>query len=72
MKHYYSFIIAAALLVLSACGQNQTATEKVIDNTNDALDQRPNEKMRDAVEDTSDGIKGVGKDIKEKIKDATN
>ncbi len=72
MKYYYSFIVAAALLVLSGCGQNQTTTEKVIDNANDALDQRPNEKMRDAVEDASDGIKGPGKDIKEKIKDSTN
>jgi len=36
------------------------------------LDRRPGEKVRDAAEDVSDELKGAGKEIKEKVKDATN
>jgi len=72
MKKYLLSLLLMVYLILSACGQNQTATEKIIDNTNDALDRRPNEKMRDAAEDASDSVKGAGKNIKEAIKDATN
>jgi hypothetical protein len=69
---YYLFLIMVAFLTLSACDQARSPAEKVIDNTNDALDRRPNEKLRDAAEDASDGVKGAGKNIKEVIKDATN
>ncbi|MBL8496831.1 hypothetical protein ABF87_06425 [Nitrosomonas sp. JL21] len=72
MKKYLFSLLIMACLMLPACSQNQTATEKIIDNANDALDRRPNEKLRDAAEDASDGVKGAGKNIKEAIKDATN
>mgnify|MGYP003417013499 FL=1 len=69
---YYLLLMMSVFLMLSACDQTRSPAEKVIDNTNDALDRRPNEKMRDAAEDASDGVKGAGKNIKEAIKDATN
>ena len=72
MKQYYALIIAAAILALSACDQNQTGSEKVMDNANDILDRRPGEKVRDAAEDIGDKLKGAGKEIKEEVKDATN
>lgn len=72
MKQYYALILIAAILALSACDQNQTGSEKVMDNANDILDRRPGEKVRDAAEDVGDELKGAGKEIKEKVKDATN
>ena len=69
---YYLLLMMSVFLFLSACDQTRSPADKVIDNTNDALDRRPNEKMRDAAEDASDGVKGAGKNIKEAIKDATN
>ena len=72
MKLYYSLIIVAIILVLSACDQNKTGSEKVMDNANDILDRRPGEKVRDAAEDVDDELKGAGKEIKETVKDATN
>lgn len=73
MKKFALSLLVAACLATSACSsQNQTTTEKIIDNTNDVLDRRSNEKMRDAAEDASDGVKGTGKNIKEAIKDATH
>lgn len=72
MKLYYSLIIVAIIFVLSACDQNKTGSEKVMDNANDILDRRPGEKVRDAAEDVGDELKGAGKEIKETVKDATN
>ena len=74
MKLYYlnMLLIVATVVVLPACDQPQTVTEKVMDNIDDALDRRPGEKALDATEDASDKIKEIGKDIKEKVKDATN
>ncbi|MER0215728.1 MAG: hypothetical protein DU481_05935 [Nitrosomonas sp.] len=71
MKPCYSLIIAA-LIMLSACDQNKADSSAIKDNVDDILDQRPGEKVRDAVEDVSDKVKGAGKEIKETIKDATN
>ncbi|WP_297324343.1 hypothetical protein [Nitrosomonas sp.] len=72
MKQYYALILIVAILALSACDQNQTGSEKVMDNANDILDRRPGEKVRDAAEDVGDELKGAGKEIKETVKDATN
>jgi len=58
--------------MLSACDQNKADSSAIKDNVDDILDQRPGEKVRDAVEDVSDKVKGAGKEIKETIKDATN
>ncbi|MBL8500919.1 MAG: hypothetical protein JNL77_10140 [Nitrosomonas sp.] len=71
MKPCYPLIIAV-LMMLSACDQNKADSSAVKDNVDDILDQRPGEKVRDAVEDAGDKLKGAGKEIKETIKDATN
>lgn len=72
LSYLYVLMIAATIMVLPACDQPKTGTEKVVDNVDDALDRRPGEKALDATEDASDKIKEVGKDIKESVKDATN
>lgn len=53
MKSYYFIVltIATAILILPACSQNQSGTEKVIDNIGDALDKRPGERAHDAAEE---------------------
>lgn len=53
MKSYYFIVltIATAILILPACSQNQSSTEKVIDNIGDALDERPGERTHDATEE---------------------
>lgn len=72
LSYLYMLIIAATILMLPACDQSQTGSEKVMDNVDDALDRRPGEKILDATEDAGDKIKEVGKDAKENVKDATN
>lgn len=72
LSYLYILMITAALVVLPACDQPKTGTEKAMDNVDDALDRRPGEKVRDAAEDASDKLEDVGKDIKESVKDATN
>lgn len=64
-------ILAAAVFALVACEKPQTTSEKVKDSVNDALDRRPNEKVRDAAEDAKDAVKDAAKDTKRAVKDAT-
>ncbi|QLQ24212.1 MAG: hypothetical protein HZT41_04420 [Dechloromonas sp.] len=53
-------------LALAACDQKpKSSTEQVKDKVNDALDRRPNEKLKDAAEDLRDGAKSAVKDLKE-------
>ena len=82
MKLRYFFMIVIVLSTLSACGQKSTeTTEKVVDKVNDALDRRPNEKARDAIEDITSAVKDaseeaqgkmeeIAKEIKHQTKDA--
>ncbi|SFQ04515.1 hypothetical protein SAMN05216419_105013 [Nitrosomonas cryotolerans] len=85
MRPYYFFIfmIVAMILVLPACDQAQTGTDKVMNKVDDALDRRPGEKARDATEDLGheledagdeikESAKDAGEEIKESVKDATN
>lgn len=74
MKPHYLFIllITTTILVLPACDQPQTGTEKAMNKVDDVLDRRPGEKVRDAAEDASDKLEDAGKEIKESVKDATN
>jgi hypothetical protein len=76
MKMNYTLTIAAVaaatLLSLSAC-EKKTAGEKVADKVGDALDSRPNEKLKDAGEDIKDAAKDAGNGIKDaagEVKDA--
>jgi hypothetical protein len=72
LTYLYMLMIAATLMVLPACDQPKTGTEKVMDNVDDALDRRPGEKARDAADAAGDKLEDAGKDIKESVKDATN
>ena len=69
MKFRYLLIIATSLLGLTAC-KEKTPAEKVKDKVGDALDSRPNEKIRDAGEDAKDAAKDLGKGVKDAAKDA--
>ena len=48
MKLQHCLTLAAVLLTFSACEEKKTPGEKVKDKVDDALDRRPNEKLRDA------------------------
>ena len=72
MNKFSLSLLITVFIGLTACSQNQKATEKIIEKTGDALDRRPNEKMRDAAEDASDGVNDAGRNIKEAIKNTTN
>ncbi len=72
MKPYYLLIliITATILMLPACDQTQTGSEKVMNKVDDALDQRPGEKIRDAAEDAGDNLEDAAEEIKDSAKDA--
>lgn len=67
MKTQTNILLAAVLLSFAGCEEKpKPVGEKIKDNVNDALDRRPNEKLRDAGED----LKDAGKDAKQAVKDA--
>lgn len=68
MKKYCQLpiLFAVALLTLPAC--EQTPNSNKTDGIKDALDARPNEKLRDLGEDVEKGAKDVGRDIKDTFK----
>ncbi len=59
-------ILTASLLALPACEQQPNANQK--DGIKDALDTRPNEKLRDLGEDMEKATKEVGRDLKDAVK----
>lgn len=72
MRLRYFFMIAIALLTLSACEKKPAdTTEKVMDKVNDALDRRPNEKARDAIEDITSAAKEASEKARGKIEEIT-
>ena len=60
-------LFALVLLVgLAGCEQKpKSATEKIKDKVDDALDRRSNEKLRDAAEEVKEGAKEVAKEVEE-------
>ena len=67
-KHRKLFIlIVASLFTLPACEQHPNANKT--DGIKDALDARPNEKMRDLGEDIGKAAKDIGGDIKDAVKE---
>ena len=65
--HRKLFILtAASLLTLPGCEQQPNANKT--DGIKDALDIRPNEKIRDAGEDIEKAAKDVGRDLKDAVK----
>ena len=65
MKTRTTITLAGALFAFAAC-EPKTPAEKVKDKVGDALDSRPNEKLRDAGEN----VKDAAKDAKDGVKDA--
>jgi len=69
MKISHLILALPLIFTLLACEQKPTSTtEQVKDKVNDALDRRPNEKLKDAAEDVRDGAKSAVKDLKEATK----
>ena len=73
---YQCLLAAATFAILPACEKHEAPEVK--EKVDDALDRRPNEKLKDAGEDikdgakdAADGVKDAAKDIKEDVKDAT-
>ena len=65
MRLFPSIVLAVLLAALAGCDQKpKSTTEQIKDKVNDALDRRPNEKLRDAAEDVRDGVKEAVKDLK--------
>ncbi len=69
MKSKHLLLVLPLLVLLGACDQKQSTSASVKDKVNDALDRRPNEKLRDAAEDLRDGVKEAAKDLKAPSKD---
>jgi hypothetical protein len=76
-RHFREYIVKvlrllfafSLLLPLAACDQKPASTaEQIKDKVNDALDRRPNEKLKDAAEDLRDGAKVAVKDLKDATK----
>lgn len=65
------WILAALLLACPACKKEQTAGEKIKGRVDDALNRRPNEELRDAVEDAQDAAVKVVDEAKKAVEDAT-
>ena len=63
-------LVLPLFILLAACDQKQSTSATVKDKVNDALDRRPNEKLRDAAEDLRDGVKEAARDLKAASKDA--
>jgi hypothetical protein len=60
-------LLIAATLTLSACDKNSNSNRT--DGVKDAFDTRPNEKIRDAGEEVSEGVQDAAKDLKDRVKD---
>jgi hypothetical protein len=75
MKNARTLILALPLVfALAACDKQPEPTlgTNNKDSVNDALDRRPNEKVRDKAEDVGDSMKRSAGDAKDAVKDATN
>ena len=67
MHRNFLILIAASLLTLPACEQQPNSNKT--DGIKDALDARPNEKMRDLGEDIGKAAKDIGRDVKDAVKE---
>ncbi len=69
MKNAVLLLALPFVFAMAGCEQKpKSTTEQVKDKVNDALDRRPNEKLKDAAEDVRDGAKSAVKDLKEATK----
>ena len=51
-------VLSAALLT-SGCAKKESAVEKAVESTKDALDLREHEKLKDAGEEAKDAAEGI-------------
>ena len=63
-------LLLPLLLAVTACEPKTSSGDKIKNSVDDALDRRPNEKLRDAAEDVRDGVEDAAKEIKDAAKDA--
>jgi hypothetical protein len=69
MKLSRLLLAVGMVFALAGCDQKpKSAAEQIKDKVNDALDRRPNEKLRDAAEDIRDGVKEAAKDLRDAAK----
>ncbi|MBS1211835.1 MAG: hypothetical protein H6R26_451 [Proteobacteria bacterium] len=69
MKKAVLLLALPFVFAMAACDQKpKSTTGQVTDKVNDALDRRPNEKLKDAGEDLRDGAKSAVKDLKDAAK----
>lgn len=70
--HLFVVAVAAACLTLSvglsSCKREKSPGEKIGEKIDDALDQRPGEKVKDAAEDVGDAVKDLGDAVKDAVK----
>jgi len=74
MRNFRTLLLAFPLVfALAACSKPEEPplSSNGKDTINDALDRRPHEQARDAVEDIGDAAKRAGEDVKDAVKDAT-
>ena len=71
MKNLFPFLVLPLLCLtpLAAC-KEKTPAQKTQDKVDDALDRRPNEKIRDAAEDIRDDAKDAAQKAADLAKEA--
>jgi len=61
-------VASGTMLLATSCERKPRTLGEKID---DALDTRPNEKLKDAAEDVGDAAKDAAHEVKDAVKDAT-
>ena len=68
------FVVATMLtaaLLAAGCEKKESAMDKAVDNTKDALNIRDHEKLKDSAEDAQDAMNEAAEGVKDAAKDAT-
>ena len=69
---FLSLVVAAASLTLTlgltSCEKEKGPAGKIGEKVDDALDQRPGEKIKDAAEDVGDAAKDAADAVKDAVK----
>ena len=60
--------VLAAALSASGCAKKESAVDKAVDGTKDALNVRDHEKLKDAGEDAKDAVDNAAEGIKDAAK----
>ena len=60
-------LIALVLLTAGCAEEKKNPVERAVDSTKDALDVRPNEKLKDAGENVKDAVENAGEGVKDAV-----